>query len=121
MEDELMRVTDKLRPGKCSDWHACHDRKPPSPETLKVTGKCEVPQSNYEVKLRRAEQQGTNPKDLLLELIVATGVADGWAVDELGEPLVTTRGARYEEKTDVKYETVTILPDGVTVRVDDVC
>lgn len=105
---------------KCSDWHAWYDHNPPGPATLHVTGTCEVPRSNCEVRLRRRDQQGANPKDLLLERTVVMGAADGWAVGELGDPLVTTREARYEEKTGVEYETVTILPDGVTVRVDGV-
>ena len=126
MEEELTEVPDKPMPGTCRDWHAWYDHEPPGPVTLIVTGKCEVPRSDYEVRLRRREQQGANPKDLLLERTVVRGSADGWAVGEPsgtseGEgPWVPTREARYKEKTVFKYETVTILPDRVTVPVDDV-
>jgi hypothetical protein len=34
--------------------------------------------------------------------------------------VITTVEARYEEETDFEYETVTILPDGVSVPVRDV-
>jgi hypothetical protein len=126
MEEERMMVPDRPTPGTCSDWHAWYDHGRPGPATLIVTGRCEVPRTDYNVELRRAEQQGTNPKDLLLERTVVTGSADGWAVGEPSgriegeEPWVPTREARYKETTGFKYETVTILPDDVTVPVDDV-
>jgi hypothetical protein len=115
-----MDVPDTSTSAGCSDWRAWYDYETPDPATLIVTGKCEVPRSNYWVRLRRREQQGDNAKNLLLERIVELGAADGWAVGEHGEPLVTTVTARYKEKTDSQYDTVTILPEDVTVQVADV-
>jgi hypothetical protein len=121
-----MEVPDKPMTGTCSDWHAWYDHEHLGPTTLTVLGKCKVPRSDYEVKLRRAEHQGANPKDLVLERKVVMGAADGWAVGEPSsriegeEPWAPTREARYEEKTDFRYETVKILPDDVTVPVDNV-
>jgi hypothetical protein len=72
-------------------------------------GKCKFPDESYQAKLRRRELQGINPKDLLLELIVTE--EPGW------EEMEPTLEVRYEEQTDFEYDTVTILPNVVTVPV----
>jgi hypothetical protein len=95
--------------GECSEWEAWHNRRPGAPPTLIVTGKCKFPDESYQAKLRRREPQGINPKDLLLELIVTE--EPGWEEMELSLEV------RYEEQTDFEYDTVTILPDVVTVPV----
>lgn len=108
-----MEVPDTPTPEECSDWNAWYDHEPPGPATLKVTGKCRFSRTSYEVDLRRQEQQGISPKNLLLERTV-TEVEEGWADAE------TSRQASYEEKTDFKYGMVAILPDNVTVVVEKV-
>lgn len=111
-----MEGADQSRTAReCSGWYASHDHMPPGPATLRVTGECRFRTTGYRVTLRRREPQGINPKDLLLELIVeepppGSIVGQGF----------TTMEARYEEETDFEYDTVTILPDGVTVSVEDV-
>ena len=111
-----MEGTDSSQTARnCSDWYAWHDHEPPGPATLRVTGKCEFRTTGYKVKLKRREPQGINPKDLLLDLIVeepppGSIVGQGF----------TTEEARYEEETDFEYDTVTILPDGPTVPVEEV-
>ena len=94
-------------PGKCRDWKALQ-----GPGVLVVDGWCTYPSAGWMTELRRIEPQGTNPKDLLLERI--TTVPEGY------QPPVT-RGieVHFEEVTDVKYETVTIMPDGLTLDVVD--
>ncbi len=99
--------------GNCRDWSAWHDHQPPAPPVLHVRGECEFPTAGYSVELRRREPQGINPKDLVLNRIV----------QEPSGPVaqvVTVVEARYQEETDFEYETVTILPDGVSVPVRDV-
>jgi hypothetical protein len=63
--------------------------------------------------LRRQEPQGINPKDLLLTRIVHEPSGPVAEVE-------TTVEVRYEEETDFEYDTVTIQPDGPTVKVQEV-
>jgi hypothetical protein len=106
---ERIEVQHDPPAGECSEWEAWHDRRPGAPPTLIVTGKCKFPDESYQAKLRRREPQGINPKDLLLELIVTE--EPDW------EEMESTLEVRYEEQTDFEYDTVTILPDVVTVPV----
>jgi hypothetical protein len=99
--------------GSCRDWSAWHDHQPPGPAVLHVRGECEFPTAGYAVELRRREPQGINPKDLLLDRVVR----------EPSEPtaqVVTVVEARYSEESDFEYDTVTILPDGASVPVQEV-
>ncbi len=97
---------------RCHSWYAGLDPQPPGPPVLRVTGTCDFPTAGYEVSLRRHEPQGINPRDLLLDLVVRP--------PEGPVPQVITRiEARYEEQTD-GFDTVTILPDGVTVGIEEV-
>lgn len=109
---EKIKVPPRKPVGNCRDWSAWHDHQPPRPVTLHVKGECEFPTAGYSVELRRREPQGINPNDLLLDRIVRepTGpVAD----------VLTTLEAWYREETDFEYETVTILPDGPSIRVQE--
>lgn len=99
--------------GDCRNWSAWHDHQPPGPQTLHVHGECEFPTEGYTVELRKHEPQGINPRDLLLDLIVyePSGVV---------AQVITVEEVRYTEETDFEYDTVTILPDGPSIRVQDV-
>lgn len=110
---ERIKVPPAEDAGNCRDWSAWHDHQPPGPAVLHVHGECEFPTAGYSVELRRTEPQGINPKDLLLDLIVSepTGPA---------AQVITKLEARYSEETDVEYETVTILPDGPSMPVQEV-
>jgi hypothetical protein len=99
--------------GTCHDWYASHDHMPSGPPVLRVTGTCTFPTAGYKVELRRHQPQGINPKDLLLDKIV---IAPSGPVAQV----VTDVAARYEETTDFEYETVTILPDGPSIPVEEV-
>jgi hypothetical protein len=92
-------------PGKCKDWKAAYMKG-----TLMVVGWCTFPSSGWSMELRHAEPQGANPKDLLLERVV--GLQEGYQANVLKAIEV-----EYEEKTDIEYDTVTIVPDGPTVEV----
>lgn len=101
-------TTDNRHNRSC--WH---DHQPLGPRTLHVQGKCELPAAGYSVELRRRELQGINSKDFLLDHVV----------HEPSGPVaqaVTVVEARYEEETDFEYDTVAILPDGVSVPVQEV-
>jgi hypothetical protein len=93
-------------PGRCKDWKAAYMKG-----VLMVRGWCTFPSSGWSMELRHADPQGANPKDLLLERVVAlqAGIqADVLRVIEV----------EYDETTDVEYDTVTILPDGPTIEVE---
>ena len=97
----------------CRGWAAWHDHQPPGPPVLHVVGECEFPTAGFSVELRRKEPQGLNPKDLLLERVVYEPQGPAATV-------ITTVEARYREETDFEYATVTILPDGARVPVEEV-
>lgn len=104
-------MTEKVN--TCKDWKAVHNFMPPGPARLWVAGKCTFPTPGYKVTLKRAVPQGINPKILLLEKVVTRPTGP--------EPdVVTTIDVRFEEKTDTEYTDVQILPDGVTVKVENV-
>jgi hypothetical protein len=97
--------------GNCHDWSAIHDLMPGHPSKLIVTGTCTFPTTGYEVELRPSVPQGINPLDLLLDKVVTppTGIV---------AQHVTDVEARYEEVTDVMYETVTI-EGGPSIKVEN--
>jgi hypothetical protein len=102
------------RIGDCGDWIALHRREPGSASLLFVSAKCDIPAPL--IVLKRRALQGPNPKNLLLdrgvnhvELAAGSGAGGTKAV------LVN-----YREETDEEYDTVTILPDDVSIPVQDV-
>lgn len=99
--------------GKCTGWKAWHDRMPPGPATLHVTGRCRFPTHGYKVTLREAVPQGINPAILLLRKTVKPPTGPVIQTPE-------TITVRFRKKTGFKYTHVTILPDGVTIRVKQV-
>ena len=99
--------------GDWDGWAAVHDHLPPGAPTLRVHGKCTFPTAGYVVELRRHEPPGADPRDLLLEKVVRAPAGP------LAEA-VTVVPVNYDEETDVEYDTVTILPDGIAVPVRDV-
>ncbi len=99
--------------GDWDGWAAVHDHLPPGPPTLRVHGKCTFPSAGYSVELRRHEPPGVDPRNLLLEKVVRA------PTDPVAEA-VTVVPVNYDEETDVEYDTVTILPDGIAVPVRDI-
>lgn len=100
-------------PGKCSGWKAIHDFMPPGPPVLRVTGKCVFPTPGYKVRLVKAVPQGFNPRILLLRKVVTppTGMV---------LQVLSTVQVRYELKTSTRYTHVSIITDGVTIKVQTV-
>jgi hypothetical protein len=99
--------------GKCADWKAWHDSEPGGPATLHVTGKCTFPTGGYQVELKPAKSQGINPRIYIVEKIVhpPTGAAND---------VVTEVEVHYTEKTNARYDEVSIVPDKVTIPVKEV-
>jgi hypothetical protein len=96
--------------GECRDWAAWVDREPPGSPTLHVSGECIFPTGGFTVELRRHEPQGINPGDLLLDKVVTPPSGPAATV-------VTPVQVRYSEEAADGFDTVTILPDGVTIPV----
>ncbi len=97
----------------CSGWKAWQDSMPPGPSTIHVVGKCVFPTTGYKVKLTKAVPQGINPAILLLRLTITkpSGIV---------LPVIQKVEVRFRAKTKTKYTHVTILPDNVTVKVQQV-
>jgi hypothetical protein len=77
-----------------------------------VAGACEFPSAGYTVELRRHEPQGINPTNLLLEKVMH-------APTDVSASALTTVQVRYREEASMRDETVTTLPDGVSLPVTE--
>lgn len=89
------------------DWSAWEDHQPPGPVSFHVKGTVVVIATNYRATLEKTVPQGTNPKILLLDLVVEeTGDVGGDAITDI--PAVYSE-AKYTAGT---YEEVTILRKG---------
>ena len=106
----IARASAEPATGGCRDWRALHDLEPRGPGHLRVTARCVVPTPGHRVELRRKEPQGINPRDLLLEKVVHD--PEGVVIQ-----VITEVDVEYSEVTGEVFETVTIVPDGVSVRV----
>lgn len=93
-------------PWRCDEWHAYHDFMPGSPPTLHVGATCTAPTNGYRFALVRHEPQGINERDLLLRLLVAEA--------DISNDVITSYEVHYSEDTDMRYDSVSILPDGPT-------
>ncbi|MDP8967646.1 MAG: hypothetical protein M3N04_03515 [Actinomycetota bacterium] len=94
-------------PGKCRDWKALL-----GPGVVVVDVWATFPSAGWSMELRKAEDQGDDPEELILERVVT--FPEGY------QPPVT-RGieVHWEEQTDAEYKRVTIVPDGLTLDVLD--
>ena len=101
---------DAARP---CQFTAVHDREPPGPAVLRVTGSCTFNTAGFTVELCRHEPQGINPRDLLLDLTITPP-------DDVAAQVITTVEVVYKEQTEAEFDTVTILPDGISVPVQTV-
>lgn len=98
----------------CDEWTAYLDLQPPGPALLRVRGVCTFPTAGYTASLERHRPQGFNPRDLLLDLTITEPSGPVAQV-------VTEAEARFEEEARRdQYDTVTILPDGVSIAVEEV-
>ncbi len=98
---------------ECRDYRAFHNWQPPQPGALVVIGICDMPTPGYRITLKRAVPQGYNPEILLLEKKVIP--PDGWV------PQVKTATPVFcREVTATEYKQVQIVPDNVTIDIEDV-
>lgn len=96
--------------GRCGKWFAWHDFGAGATPTLYVTGECSIEIPGVQVLLRRAAVQGSNPRILVLDKVVAAAAdaaREGWMLTSV----------RYDEATVAKYTQVIIQPDDVLVDV----
>jgi hypothetical protein len=110
---ERIEVPHTQAAGECSKWSARYEFMPPHEPQFSVIGECRFPNARYRIDLKRREPQGINAKDLLLDRIVTELESGANEEVTLGFPDF----GYYERDPAIVPETVTILPDGVTVRV----
>jgi hypothetical protein len=94
--------------GRCKDWRAL---QPQGAGKVMVRGWCTYPNSGWSMELRRKEPQGSDPVDLVLERVES--YAEGYHAR-----VIKAIEAEYVEETETEYDTVTILPDEVTIEVE---
>ncbi|MDR7276585.1 hypothetical protein [Catenuloplanes atrovinosus] len=109
---ERIEVFDATGPAE-GEWTAFFNRQPPGPFTLRVTGRLQLPTPGYTVTLTRTEPQGINPRDLLLDLTIEPPKGPVAQV-------VTEVEVVYKEQTDTGYDTVTIQPNGPSIKVEEI-
>ena len=97
----------------CSNWKAWQDSMPPGPSTIHVVGTCTFPTPGYKAKLTKAVPQGINKAILLLKLTITK--PSGPIIQPIKKVEV-----RFRAKAPHRYTHVTILPDHVTVKVQQV-
>jgi hypothetical protein len=80
---------------------------------LHVTGECTVGSPGHQCELKIKEPQGTNPADLLLDLVIAEPTSP--------QPEVMTPcPVRFEYETDARYDTVSIVGVQSSIPVKEV-
>jgi hypothetical protein len=95
---------------RCHDWIVGKVRVVGGREQLLVSAVCAV-RGGERLELRRVEPQGINPANLLLELVVSRGpFPPGPATQEVRV---------YHSEVNTGYKSVTILPDGPTLPVEE--
>jgi len=95
---------------RCHDWIVGKVRVVGGSEQLLVSAVCAV-RGGERLELRRVEPQGINPANLLLELVVSRSpFPPGPATQEVRV---------YHSEVNTGYKSVTILPDGPTLPVEE--
>lgn len=99
-------------PGQCSAWKAWIDAEPPG-RRLHVQGNCVYPTGGWTITLEKASPQGINPAVLILRKVAKP--PQGQATQQ-----VTTYEPTYDQKLgpEENYETVTIIPDNISISVE---
>ncbi len=94
-------------PGKCKDWKALL-----GPGVVVVDCWAVFPTAGWKMDLRKPEEQGDDPEELILERVVT--FPEGYQ-----PPVIRGIDVHWEEQSDVEYKTVTIIPDGLKLEVVD--
>ena len=98
---------------KCGKWEAIHDFQPPRRPALRVTGVCRTPTPGWRIRLVAADPQGINPLNLILIKIVTPPRRPQLQIGTMVE-------VHYSKRTKTRYTSVTIMPEGKTIKVQDV-
>jgi hypothetical protein len=105
------QVWPSPRDVQCGEWAAWENHQPPERARLIVTAECILPTPGHTLELRPHIPQGFNPRILLLDLVVHAPKGPTLQV-------LTPVQLRYEQPADGRYDSVAILPDGLTVDVE---
>lgn len=100
---------DTRRNASPTHWEAVLYRQQPAPATLRVRGWPSMPTPLHIPMLRRADQQGPDPRVLVLEL---TALAPVYPAPHI----VTQVFVHYEERTGREYDRVRIRSAAATER-----
>lgn len=91
-------------PTGCGEWKARHERRPGQPAVLMVTGECKIP-ATYRAVLKQSEQQGEDPTQLVLDLVVTLPSGLG----NLESEKRATLNVSFKLPTENEYKTVRII------------
>jgi hypothetical protein len=94
-------------PGKCRDWKALL-----GPGVIVVDVWATFGSAGWNMELRKAEVQGDDPQELVIERVVT--FPEGYQ-----PPVVRGIDVHWEEKTDIEYKTVRVQPDDIVLEVVD--
>jgi hypothetical protein len=94
-------------PGKCRDWKALL-----GPGVVVVDVWATFPSAGWNMELRKAEEQGDDPEQLVLERVVT--FPEGYQ-----PPVIRGMDVHWEEQSDADYKTVRIVPDEITLEFVD--
>jgi hypothetical protein len=100
----------KAGQSSCHSWKAWLEVTPTGPWTLRVTGICHFPKHGYKVTFKPAAHQEIDPKKLLLNRIVK---APAGMVIQTPEDV----NVNYSQAATAKYTVVTIMPEGLKLKV----
>jgi hypothetical protein len=122
--EEVFEPSDMVEtPGKTPElnggveqWIAIHEFTPAGPPKLRVEGNALLPNLGVAPRLVRAESQGDDPKVLLLNVVTETLTN---VQGDLRPRPVRTK-VRYEEETNVPFESVQIQSIDKSIFVENV-
>lgn len=100
--------------GRCTNWKAVQDSRPPLTPRLRVTGRCTFPTPGYKVTLKESNPQGINPRILLLTKTVTPPKGIQPQVEQ------TILVGFEKNNATTEYTSITILPEVKTIKVEQI-
>jgi hypothetical protein len=97
---------------KSDTWSATLDMMPPQPNTLRVAGICACPTGGFKARLAKAQPQGVNARELILNLIVD-------APSGIVNQMITDYPVEYTEHS-ADYDAVRIMPCNISINIETV-
>ena len=103
-----MEASEEQRlPGRCRDWKALL-----GPGVVVVDVWATFPSAGWQMELHKAEDQGDDPAQLILDRVVT--FPEGYQ-----PPVIRGIEVHWEEQSDAGYKTVRILPDELILEFVD--